>query len=227
MKSAILFSGGKDSCMALYYALKQSEVKCLITLISENKASYMFHTPNIPLAQQQAEAIDLPIIIKKTKGEKEKELRDLEKAIKEAKDKFKVQAIFTGALASVYQKSRVEEICNKLKLKCLSPLWQCDQFKLLQDIINLKFDVIITGTFALGLEDFIGRKIDTRFIEDIRKIHEKYKVNPAGEGGEFETFVLNAPFFKKKIEIVKSHIEKDKENCKTLMIEQIKFIEKE
>lgn len=150
----------------------------------------------------------------------------MERAIKEAKDKFKVQEIFTGALASVYQKSRVEKICDKLKLKCLSPLWQQDQFELLRDIVTLNFDVILTGVFAFGLDNFIGRKIDSQFIGDIRKVHQKYKINPAGEGGEFETFVMDAPFFKKKIEIVKSHIVKDKEKCNILMIDQIRFIEK-
>ncbi len=226
MKSAILFSGGKDSCLALHYALKNSEVKCLITLISENKASYMFHTPNISLAEKQAEIIGLPIIVKKTKGEKEKELEDLKAAIIETKAKYRIEEIFTGAIASFYQKSRVEQICEELGLKCSSPLWQRDQFELLQEIINLNFEVIITGAFALGLDSFIGKKIDAKFLEDIRKVHEKYKINPAGEGGEFETFTLNAPFFKKALKIEKSHIEQDKEGCKILVIEQVSLKDK-
>jgi len=221
MKTAVLFSGGKDSCLALYYALKQSEVKCLITLVSENKASYMFHTPNILLAREQADAIGLPIIIRKTPGEKEHEIKDLERAIKEAKTRYKVDAIVTGAIASLYQKSRIEKICKKLGLECINPLWQRDQLEILKEIVTLGFEVIITGTFAFGMENFVGRMIDQKFIEDIKKVYEKYKVNPAGEGGEFETFTLDAPFFKKALKIEKSHIEKDKEGGQTLLIDKL------
>ena len=226
MKTAVLFSGGKDSCLALYYALKQSEVKCLITMVSENKASYMFHTPNIILAKEQAEAIGLPIIIRKTPGEKEHELKDLERAIEEARAHYRIEAIVTGAIASLYQKSRIEQICEKLGLKCINPLWQKDQLETVKEIIDLGFEVIITGTFAFGLDNFVGRKIDLRFIDDIRKVYEKYKINPAGEGGEFESFVLNAPFFKKRLIIHKSHIEKDNEGGHVLFIEKLSLEDK-
>jgi ABC transporter with metal-binding/Fe-S-binding domain ATP-binding protein len=223
MKTAVLFSGGKDSCLALTYALKFSEVVCLITLESENPYSYMFHTPNIVFAKKQAEAIGLPILIKKTKGEKEKELNDLEDAIKEAKEKYKIDGIVTGAVASVYQSSRIQKICEKLNLKCLNPLWQKDQFKLLEELIKNKFEVIIVGVFALGMETFLERIITKRFVEDIRRVYEKYQVSPAGEGGEFESFVLNAPFFKKRIKILKSHVEKDN-NSAVLKIDVLKLI---
>jgi ABC transporter with metal-binding/Fe-S-binding domain ATP-binding protein len=203
---AVLFSGGKDSNMALYYALKNCRVKCLITLVSENPESYMFHTPNINLAEKQAKAIGLPIIIEKTKGVKEKELDDLERAIKKAIRKYKIRGVFTGALASVYQASRVQKICDKLGLACLNPLWHKDQFEFLNELVKLKFEVVIVGVAAEGLEDFLGRKIDSDFIKEIREVYEKFKINPAGEGGEYETFVLNAPFFKKKLRIEKSHV---------------------
>ena len=226
MKTAVLFSGGKDSCLALYYALKSTEVKCLITVVSENPASFMFHTPNIILAEKQAKAIGLPIIIQKTKGQKEIELKDLEKAIKKAKEKFKIDTISTGAVASVYQSSRIQKICDGLNLQCINPLWQRDQFELLQEVIKLNFDVIIIGVFAYGLDDFIGRKVDRKFIDDIRVLNEKYKISPAGEGGEFESFVLDAEFFKKRLEIEKSHIEEDKEGGRVLILDKIKLVRK-
>ncbi len=201
MRTAVLFSGGKDSCLALHYALKSTEIKCLITIVSENPASYMFHTPNIHLAEKQAEAIGLPIIMQKTKGIKEKELKDLEKAIKRAKREYKIEGIVTGALASVYQSSRVQEICNRLRLECFNPLWQKNQFELLEELVRLRFRVIVTGVSALGLEKFLGREIDKRFIEEIKLVEKKYQINPAGEGGEFESFVLNMPLFKKALQI--------------------------
>ncbi len=221
LKTAVLFSGGKDSCLALYYALKFSDMKCLISLISKNPESYMFHTPNIKFTEIQAKVIGLPIIQQKTKGEKELELKDLEKAIKKAKSKYKIKGIVTGAIESVYQASRIQKICKKLKIECFNPIWQKDQFELLEEIVKLKFDVIVVGVFAQDLENFLGRKIDKSYIEDIKKIHAKHKINPAGEGGEFETFVVNAPFFKKKLKIEKSHVKKDKEGGRVLVFDRL------
>ncbi len=180
----------------------------------------------VELAEKQAVVIGLPIIMGRTKGEKEKELEDLERAIKKAKEKYKIRGIATGALASVYQSSRIEKICDKLKLECFNPLWQKDQFELLEELLKLKFEVIITGVFAMGLEDFAGRKIDRKFVEDIKAVHEKTSINPAGEGGEFESLVLDAPFFKKRLEIEKSHIKTDKEGGRLLVIDKIKVAKK-
>ena len=203
MKSAILFSGGKDSCYSAYLAKQAGyELACLITIDSENPDSYMFHTPSINKTQKQADAMNLPIIIQKTKGEKEKELEDLEEAIKKAKDKYQIDTIITGALYSEYQTSRIQKICDKLNLKCFNPLWHKDEFEYLQELIDNKFKIIITGVAAYPLDKtWLGREIDEKFIEDIRVLHEKYKIHPAGEGGELESFVLNCPLFKHELKI--------------------------
>ena len=205
MKAAILFSGGKDSCYSAYLA-KQSghELVCLISVVSENSESYMFHTPNIEKTKKQAEVMGLPLVFQTTKGEKEKELEDLENAIKKAKAEYKIEGIVTGAIKSVYQAKRVQKICDKLNLKCLNPLWQKDEFEYLDELIKNKFEVIVVGVFAYPLDKtWLGRKIDKNFIKDVRELNKKYKIHPAGEGGEFETFVLDCPLFKKSL-IVKS-----------------------
>jgi ABC transporter with metal-binding/Fe-S-binding domain ATP-binding protein len=204
MKLGILYSGGKDSTFAAWLAKKEGyNIACLITLISSNKESYMFHTPSINQTEVQAKSIGLPLIVKKTSGAKETELKDLEAAIKRAKKEHGIQGIVTGAVESVYQASRVQKICNNLGLECFNPLWQKDQMELLQGLLNAKFDMIVTGVFAWPLnEKWIGRKIDRKFLKEVREFQEKYKINPAGEGGEFETFVLNAPgFFKRPLKI--------------------------
>jgi len=210
MKVGVLFSGGKDSCLALAKVLnkKKMEVLCLISVISKNQESYMFHTPNIKIVDLQAKAIGLPLIKKVTKGEKEKELIDLKKAIKEAKEKFKIEGIVTGAIRSVYQAKRIKKICEDLNLKCLNPLWHQNEEKLLYEILKNKFKVIISGVFAYPLgKEWLGKLIDKKCIKELIKLNEKYKINPMGEGGEIETTVLDAPFFKKKIEILDYEID--------------------
>lgn len=202
----VLYSGGKDSTLSLFYARNFCNVKCLITLVSKNPFSYMFHTPNIELVALHAKAMKIPITMKKTKGKKEEELKDLKRAIVETVDKYKINGIVSGALASVYQASRIQRICNELKLECFNPLWQKDQLELLNDIVRLRFNVIITGVFVQGLSEFLGKEINETFIEKVKKLQKECKINPAGEGGEFETFVLDTPFFKKRIKVVSSHI---------------------
>ena len=208
MKCGVLFSGGKDSAFAAYQVKKYlNEINCLITVISENPDSYMFHTPSISKVEKQAEVMDIPLLLQKTKGEKEEELKDLEKIISKAKSDFDIEAVVTGAVESAYQASRVQKICDNLELECFNPLWQKDQFELLNDLINNNFKIILTGVFAYPLnESWLGRKIDDSFVNEIKKLFEKYKINPAGEGGEFETFVLNCPLFSKELKVIDKKI---------------------
>lgn len=208
MRCGILFSGGKDSCYAAYLAKKQGcELACLITLVSENPESYMFHTPNIILTEKQAQVMNLPIIVHKTLGIKEKELDDLEEAIKDAKEKYNLDAIVTGALHSIYQASRIQKICDSLGLQCLNPLWHKDEVAYLQELIDNNFYVMIIGVFAYPLDkSWLGKIINTRFIEDVKKLKENYKIHVAGEGGEFETFVLNCPLFSRELKITSKNI---------------------
>jgi len=203
-KVAVLFSGGKDSCMSAYLARKEGhEIMCLITMDSENPESYMFHTPSIKKTKYQAKVMNLPLIVKKTKGEKEKELKDLEIAIREAKKRYKIKGVVSGALASNYQKSRIESICKKLKLKSLTPLWHKNEFSYLNEIIKNKFQVIITAVSAYPLNaSWLGREIDAKFIENIHEMCKKYKIHPVGEGGEFETFVLDCPLFERPLKVI-------------------------
>ena len=118
MKVGVLFSGGKDSVFSAFIAKKKGfEICCLISLFSENKESYMFHTPNISLTKFQAKSMNLPLVIKKTKGNKEEELSDLYNILRNVKRKYSLDAIISGAVYSVYQFSRIKKICDDLDLK--------------------------------------------------------------------------------------------------------------
>jgi len=203
MKLGILFSGGKDSTYSAWLSKKEGyEISCLISVVSENKESFMFHTPSISKVIEQAKVMNIPLIIVKTKGEKEKELFDLERGIKKAVKEFEIRGIVTGAVESVYQSSRVQKICNKLKIECFNPLWQKNPQELLMDLIKNKFEIIVVGVFAYPFDKrWLGRKIDKKFISDVKKLNEKFGISLAGEGGEFESFVLNCPLFSRRLEI--------------------------
>ena len=128
----------------------------------------MFHTPNIEITSLQAEAIGLPLIQIITEGKKEEELKDLEKAMKEAKETFKIEGVVTGAVESVYQSERIQKICKNLKISCINPLWKKDQEELLKELVNNKFNIIISGIFAYPLdESWLGREINEKTIKII------------------------------------------------------------
>jgi diphthine-ammonia ligase len=216
MKLGVLFSGGKDSAYAAYLAKQEgNELVCLMTMYSENPDSYMFHTPSIEKTQEQARVMDLPLLVGKTKGIKEEELEDLEKIILEAKEKYHIEGIITGALHSDYQAMRIQKICDKFGLKCINPLWHKDEFEYLNELIKNKFKIIVVGVAAYGLDDsWLGREINEKFVEDVTKLHEKYKIHPAGEGGEFETFVLNCPLFDRELKVVDKKVSGEENSWK-------------
>ena len=226
MQLGVLFSGGKDSTLALHLAAEKEEVVCLITILSKNKESYMFHTPNIDITALQAEALGLPQITKTTEGEKEKELSDLEDAIAEAARKFQIEGIVTGAVESAYQAERVQRICNRLGLWCFNPLWKHDQKALLEELLKKQFKVIISGVFAYPLDEkWLGKQIDTQLIDRLADLQQKYGLSPSGEGGEIETTVLDAPLFKKKIDVLDYSIEA-KGNSGVFRIKQARLVSK-
>ncbi len=205
MKLGVLYSGGKDSTLALIKAKDYHEIACLISIVSENQESYMFHTPNIHITKLQSEAMGIPLVKVVTKGEKEKELEDLKKAIIEAKQKHQIEGIVTGAVRSTYQASRVQKICYELELWCFNPLWLKNQLELLREVLERGIHAIISGVFAEPLDEkYLGAQIDEKMIEKLAKVAASHHISPAGEGGEIETTVLEAPVFKKKIKITKS-----------------------
>lgn len=208
MRLGVLFSGGKDSTLALHKAAEKAEVVCLITLVSENKESFMFHTPNINVTLLQAEALDLPLIRNATEGKPEEELKDLEEAITQAFKDFKIDGIVTGAVESVYQATRIQQICNRLNVWCINPLWKRKQKTLLEETVVEGFKTLISGVFAYPLDkSWLGKQIDEHMIERLVALSLEYGLSPSGEGGEIETTVLDAPLFKKKIEILDSKVE--------------------
>lgn len=197
MDVACLFSGGKDSVFSAYIASKENKIKFLVTAKAK-EGSYMFHHPNIELTKVQAELMGLKQVFYESCSEKEKEVEELEKVL----SKLDVEGIVVGAVASEYQKRRIEHIANKLGLKLISPIWKVNEIIYIKTLITAGFKIIITSVSAEGLDkSWLGRIIDENCLNDLIELNKKYGVSIVGEGGEYETFVLDCPLFKNKIEI--------------------------
>ncbi|MDO8481043.1 MAG: diphthine--ammonia ligase, partial [Nanoarchaeota archaeon] len=228
VKLAALWSGGKDSAFAAYVmTLQNYELSCLVTLKSTNPDSYMFHTPNIDIAPLHAEAMGIPLILQETAGEKEKELEDLEKALQQAKEQYRVEGVVTGALFSNYQRDRIEGVCDKLGLKIFAPLWHMDQEKELRLLLDRGFSIMLSSVAAQGLDaSLLGRKLTQKDVDALVRIAKKHGINVAGEGGETESLVLDCPLFKKRVEIVESEIVKESEHSAQFIVKKAVLVEK-
>jgi predicted ATP pyrophosphatase (TIGR00289 family) len=202
MRVAALISGGKDSALALHRALREGhKVSFLVAMIPQREDSWMFHYPNIHLTELFAEAAAIPLLEAETLGIKEEELKDLKRALAT----LDIEGVVSGAVASQYQKQRIQNVCEELGLHSITPLWREDQLKLLEELVALKFKAIITGVYAYGLDrNWLGRQIDEDTIKALLDLRRKYHVSLVGEGGEYETLVLDAPFFKKRIDLVET-----------------------
>ena len=202
MNVAALITGGKDSALALYRALKQGyKVKYLIAMFPKREDSWMFHYPNIHMTEFFAEVTGIPLIKGETSGVKEEEVKDLKNLLAG----LDIEGVISGAVASHYQKTRIDGICRQLGLESITPLWDEKPEKLLNELIELGFETIIVGVYALGLsQEWLGRKINQETIRELLKLREKFGISPVGEGGEYESLVLDAPYFKKKIQILET-----------------------
>lgn len=227
MRLASLFSGGKDSTYSLFKMVKAGhDVKYLITFRPKRIDSYMFHHPCIELTTLQAEAIGIKQIIVDTGGEKEKELDDLENILMKIKDE--IDGVVSGALASNYQKTRIDNICRKLNLESLAPLWKIDGEQYWKALLENKFSIMVTGVSSEGLnEGWLGKVIDQTAVEELTALKRKNGLHLGFEGGEAESFVLDCPLFKKQIEILGSKKIWDKRtNSGYLEIKEAKLVSK-
>lgn len=206
LRTCVLFSGGKDSTFALWWAIHQAhEVVCLLTIFPERSDSWMFHHPGLEWTRLQAEAIGITQVTARASGVKEEELRPMKEALLGLANTHKIECVVTGAIASEYQNSRIERICSELGLRSIAPLWRRDPEGLLREQVQMGFQFILTACMAMGLDSsWLGRKVDSEAIDELKGISRKYGISLVFEGGEAETYVTDAPIFGKRIRITEA-----------------------
>ena len=192
MKLAALTSGGKDSILAIQKALDAGHtVTHMITVVPENKESYMFHSANLAAVKVMAERAGMEYVEIPTAGEKEAEITDMQEGIRG----LDTEGLIVGAIASTYQRERVEAVCRELGLSVFAPLWGMEPDAVVSEVAS-RMDARIVVTAADGLgENVLGKRIDDELICVLKAVEKKRRIHIAGEGGEYESLVFDAPFF--------------------------------
>lgn len=222
-RTVALLSGGKDSLYNMYWAKKNShEVVAIVNLkpgahANDELDSYMYQTVGHQAIEKIAQALDTPLFradITKTANVKDldytppqdsdDEVEILYNLLKDIREKHGIPfgAISVGAIASEYQYNRIRNICSRLgDVYVMNFLFNRDQDSLLQEMIDNRFDAILIKVACMGLnKEHLGKSIK-EMQEHLRRLHQEHGANICGEGGEYETLVLDCPLYKKRLSI--------------------------
>jgi len=204
MRLAALVSGGKDSIYALMQAMNEHEVVNLIN-IRASQDSYMYHVSCADITTLISEVVNIPLVTGISASQSD-ELEVLENILKN----LDIDGVVAGAVASNYQMQRIKALCDKLELEVYAPLWNTGE-RLLRDMCHL-MEIIVVQIAAYGMDkSWLGRRLDESAAEDLFRLNERYGVHVMGEGGEYETLVLDAPIYDKRISVV---------NCKKVWFDE-------
>lgn len=204
MKVAVMFSGGKDSSMALKYALDQGwEVETLISVKPKSTESFLYQYATVEWTKLSAEALGIPVIhMKSEKIGPAEEADELEKVFRN----LKVDAILVGGVG--LQATQIREwrrVAKEFGIELIVPYENLTSEELFDKTVDSGFDIMLTDVATDGLgPDWIGKKLNKENVEEFKKLSKKFGFDVLGEGGYYNSLVLDGPIFSKKIEVTSS-----------------------
>jgi ABC transporter with metal-binding/Fe-S-binding domain ATP-binding protein len=196
MRLAAMISGGKDSICALTCAMREHEVGQLVN-VRPVEDSLMYHVPCASLTSLISEATGIPLVWG-ISASLDDELALLRSILQD----LQADGIVAGTIDSNYQMSRLRRLCDQLDLELYAPLWNHGGERLLRTMAR-SMDIAVVQVAAYGMdESWLGRRLDDTAADDLCALQRKYGVHLLGEGGEYETLVLDAPIFDKRIRLI-------------------------
>ncbi len=198
----VSWSGGKDCSLACHRAIKSGlNVRYLASMITEGVERLWPHHLTPEVLSLQAEAMDIPLILKRTTAESYAEkYRQMLRA-------FRKGGISGGVFGDVSigngladrHKQWVDDVCLPEGITPHRPLWGEGREDLITDLIESGFEAIIIMADAKLGRDFLGRKLDWDLLQELK---QRYELSPTGEIGYYHTFVIDGPMFKKRLQIL-------------------------
>ena len=200
LKAFVSWSGGKDGALSYYRAMKNFQITHLLNMIAEDGEVSRSHGIRTRILQLQGEAIGLPVLQVKSSWENYE--REFKKAISSLKEKGVEVGIF-GDIDIEEHREWIERVSKESGISAVLPLWgEKKREDLIRELIEAGFEaVIVTTRKDLLGEEWLGRGIDHDFVGEISKVRG---VDISGENGEYHTFVISGPIFKKRINIIRA-----------------------
>ena len=207
MRVTCLVSGGKDSVFALGLALYQFKVTSILTIRSACDESQLFHLPNCQHVQLLAEMLEIPHrFVWIESCEVEEEIQGLTTAL----IKTNAEAVITGGIRSEFQRYKFNRAAQRAKIRCFNPLWRLAPWHLMTELLDHNFHIIFSAVAGMGLgQDLLGSRLTSTILKTLQSIAHGNEVAITGEGGSYESFVLDAPFFPARIVIQDSVVHWD------------------
>ena len=201
MRLASLYSGGKDSALAMYIAEQMGHtVEYIVNIVSDSGDSMIFHVPNADTVPLLASSMNKTLITAVTDGSEDGDMDALRKAL----SGLDIDGITVGAVWSDYQWDRINIVCDDIGLVCLAPLWRKDQHIVMTELTDSGISAVIIGVYADGLDgSWLGRNVCSSY-DELKELASKKKISVIGEGGEYETLVLDSPMQSARLEIEES-----------------------
>ncbi|GBF09322.1 conserved hypothetical protein [Aeropyrum pernix] len=195
-----LLSGGKDSNYALYLSLvRGDEVACILAVKPRRRDSWMFHTAALEAPRLQAEAMGLSHAYREAvvSGVREREVEELKAVLTRLRSETGFDTIVLGGIASRYQLERARMLALHVGAGVYAPLWGVDPEEHLLNLVRSGFKFVISRASTMGLgAEYVGRVFDEDLAREVIALSRRYGFNPAFEGGEAETLVLDAPHYR-------------------------------
>ena len=201
LKAISSWSGGKDSCLACYKAMRQGyDVKLLLNFVSRESKRGCFHGVEGKLLKLQADLIGIPLVQYEVSPDMNKYEEEFKAAVTELRGKDIGSMVF-GDIYLLEHESWIERVCADLNINPLEPLWNNSPEDIIDDFLKAGFKTIIVSCKAdiMGKE-FLGRCVDKNLVEELKK----RGICPCGEKGEFHTLVVDGPIFKRPIKIIET-----------------------
>lgn len=183
------FSGGKDSCLALWRAQQQGlDVRTLLVMFEESGERSRSHSIPLALIERQARALRLALLTRNASWKSYEEV--FIATLEQLRATDHEVAVF-GDIDLQPHRDWEEKVCAAAGIEPVLPLWQQDRRALAEEVLASGFRAVVVCTDSRYLGDeFCGREYDASFIADLPA-----GVDACGENGEFHTFVYDGPNF--------------------------------
>ncbi len=211
MRLIALVSGGKDGWYSYYLMLQEGfEIPVVACFQPARSDSYMLHHPNTYLVPVQARLAGVECKSFTVSGRKEEEVEEMLLHLSGIVREYGVEGIVSGAVKSDYQKHRIDMIGQELGIATYAPLWHKPEERLLREMVEQAgIEFVVSRTAAEGLEEWAGKRVSRENLDEFTRSLEESMASRIGEGGEYETLVVGAPFFSRPLEVSLESIEAD------------------